>query len=80
MRTTLNIDDDILQTVRERALREQKTTEQVVSELLRLALAARPAASHAAEMTPLYGFLPFESSGRIVTNELINHLRAGDAY
>lgn len=80
MRTTLDIDDDVLLAAKERARREQKTAGQVVSELLRLALTAPPAPSRVAEPTPVYGFKPFAPSGRIVTNELIDQLRADDAY
>jgi hypothetical protein len=80
MRTTLDIDDDILQAAKERARREHKTAGQVVSELLRRALTASPAPSHGQEPAPVHGFQPFTPSGRLVTNEQINALRGDDAY
>lgn len=81
MRTTLDIDDDVLHAAKERARRERKTAGQVVSELLRQALTA-PAASggRVAEPSPLYGFQPFASTGHLVTNEQIDHLRDDDVY
>ena len=80
MRTTLDIDDDILQAAKERARREHKTAGQVVSELLRRALTASPVLSHGQEPAPVHGFQPFTPSGRLVTNEQIDALRGDDAY
>lgn len=81
MRTTLDIDDDVLEAAKERARRERKTAGQVVSELLRRALtSADHAPARVAEPAPLYGFQPFPSSGHLVTNELIDQLRDHDAY
>jgi len=80
MRTTLDIDDDVLRAAKERARRERKTAGQVVSELLRFALTAPPAPMRVAEPRSVYGFQPFAPSGRIVTNELIDELRTDDAY
>ena len=80
MRTTLDIDDDVLQAAKERARREQKTAGQVVSQLLRQALTAPPLGGHIAEPTPLYGFQPFAATGRLVTNEQIDELRGDDVY
>lgn len=80
MRTTLDIDDDILQAAKERARREHKTAGQVVSELLRRALTASPVPSRVQEPAPVHGFQPFTPSGRLVTNEQIDALRGDDAY
>lgn len=80
MRTTLDIDDDVLHAAKERARREQKTAGQVVSELLRLALTTPRAAGIVAEPTPVYGFQPFAPTGGLVTNEQIDALRDDDAY
>lgn len=44
MRTTLDIADDVLQTAKELARREKKTTGEVISELARTALTASPQA------------------------------------
>ena len=79
MRTTLDIDDDVLQAAKERARREQKTAGEVVSDLLRQALTA-PAPSAVREPKALHGFKPFARRGSIITNELIDRLRQDDAY
>ena len=81
MRTTLDIDDDVLEAAKERARREHKTAGQVVSALLRQALTAPAAPSTVVrEPTPVYGFRPFPASGSVVTNALIDELRHDDAY
>ncbi len=77
MRTTLDIDNDVLQAAKERARREKKTTGEMVSELVRSALTAAPADE--TEIS-LHGFRPFARRGKIVTNELIDKLREDDAY
>jgi len=80
MRTTLDIDDDVLLAAKERARREKKTASTVISELARSALTAPPAATVAREPKSFYGFRPFPRRGGIVTNELIDKLREEDAY
>lgn len=82
MRTTIDIDDDVMQAAKERARREKKTAGMVVSELLRQALTAPSPSSVAAvcEPTALYGFDPFPPRGGVVTNALIDKLRESDAY
>jgi hypothetical protein len=79
VRTTLDIDEDVLVAAKERARRENKTAGQVVSELLRQALTAPPPAA-VREPKAVYGFKPFARRGGIVTNELIDQLRNEDAY
>ena len=79
MRTTLDIDDDVLVAAKERAQREKKTAGQVVSELLRQALTAT-APSAAREPKAVHGVRPFPRRGAIVTNDLIDQLRGDDAY
>jgi hypothetical protein len=78
MRTTLDIDDDVLQAAKELARREKKTAGAVISELTRKAL-TEPL-SGVAESSPAYGFRPFPSRGGIVTNEKIDSLRDDDAF
>ena len=77
MRTTLNIDSELLIAAKELAEREHKTAGQVVSELLRQALHARtkkkPKKQQSGEDN--FGFQTIPSSGRVVTNEHINSLR-----
>ncbi len=76
MRTTLDIDDDLLQAAKEIARRAHKTAGQVVSELLRQALTASRTGSDAPEPPAVYGFQPFRAEkGRVVTNDLIDQLR-----
>ena len=79
MRTTLDIDDDVLRAARELARREKKTAGRVISDLARKALAASPAGV-SKETNALHGFRPFPRRGGIVTNELIDRLRDEDAY
>jgi hypothetical protein len=82
MRTTLDIAEDVLQAAKERARRENKTAGEVISELARAALTMPvPAASQASEPRSHYGIRPFPKRGNaVVTNELVNKLREGDAY
>jgi hypothetical protein len=80
MRTTLDIDDDVLQAAKERARRDRKTMGEVISELARSALTAPATTRYAREPKALYGFRPFPKRGGIVTNELIDKLRQDDAY
>ncbi|MDD9983317.1 MAG: antitoxin [Gammaproteobacteria bacterium] len=77
MRTTLNIDDDVLIAVKEVAVRESKSTGAVVSSLLRQSLThGGPDTSRdGAELETEFGFRPFPRRGGIVTNELIDRLR-----
>ena len=74
MRTTLNVDDDILLTVKELARREGRSAGAVLSELARKGLSAG-APDTDTTATGFYGFHPLPARGRPVTNELINRLR-----
>ena len=81
MRTTLDIDDDVLASAKEIARRERKTAGQVMSELVRRALTqASPAGDRAVGVVPSTGFVPFASRGNVVTNELIGKLREEGEY
>jgi hypothetical protein len=80
MRTTLDIDDDVLRAARDLARREKKTAGKVISDLVRRALGAPPPGSAAKEPKALHGFRPFPRRGGIVTNEVIDKLREDDAY
>jgi hypothetical protein len=75
MRTTLDIDEDVLQAAKERARRERRTAGEVISDLARRGLTL-PASSVAdvAEPAELYGFVPFPRRGAVVTNALIDQL------
>jgi hypothetical protein len=78
MRTTLDIDDDVLRAAKELARREKKTAGAVISELARRALTAVPGAERGPKA--IHGFRPFPRRGGIVTNEQIDKLRDEDAY
>ena len=75
MRITLNIDEDLLNAVKEVAARESKSAGAVVSGLLRQSLAHRARAASEAETEAEFGFRPFPKRGGIVTNESIDRLR-----
>lgn len=75
MRTTLDIDDEILAAAKELARRERKTTGRVLSELARRALTGCSSPLTAEEPAPIHGFRPFANRGAIVTNDVIDGLR-----
>ena len=79
MRTTLDIDEDVLRAAKELARREKKTAGAVISELTRRALTTPPP-GRAREPKALHGVRPFPKRGGIVTNEQIDKLREDDAY
>jgi hypothetical protein len=74
MRTTLDIDDDILQAAKERARAEGKTTGQVVSELVRQALTGPRGGSRAGELKLVDGIPVIPARRAVVTKELIDRL------
>jgi hypothetical protein len=78
MRTTLDIDDDVLRAAKELARREKKTAGTVISELTRKALTAAP--ENLKEPRAARGFRPFPRRGGIVTNEQVDKLREEDAF
>lgn len=77
VRTTLNIDDDLLMAVREVARRSSQSIGAVASGLLRQALAGDQTERGGADEEPAaeFGFRPFPKRGGLVTNELIDQLR-----
>ena len=80
MRTTLDLDDDVLASAQEIARREKKTAGQVLSELARRALTQHAASgpgtrSAAIPHWPSGSGLPFATRGAVVTNERIQMLR-----
>ena len=78
MRTTMNIDGDILNAVKEMARRQARPLGELVSTLLRDALCGNDVEIRDAPAR--FGFRPFEKSTRIATNDIITRLReeAGD--
>ena len=73
MRTTLDIEDDVLAAVKELARKQGRTAGEVVSALARRALTG--AAAEVREPRGVYGFLPFAAGEHIVSNETIDELR-----
>jgi hypothetical protein len=81
MRTTLDIDDDLLAAAKELARRERSTAGKVVSRLLRRSLtgAAVPARTRRPRRAPVAGFQPFPArAGVVTTNEQVNALREAE--
>jgi hypothetical protein len=79
VRTTLDIDDDVLQAARERAQRGRRSIGEALSELARRGLIAPAAGLAVREPETVHGFRPFPSRGGVVTNEMINKIRDEDA-
>ena len=78
MRTTLDIDDDLLAAAKELARREGATAGQMVSRLLRRSLTgvSAPAAASRARRKAVAGFVPFPAkAGVVTTNEQVDALR-----
>lgn len=76
MRTTLDIADDVLLAVKERARRQKRTAGEVLSDLAREALTRRRhSPSEVREADSFYGFEPLPHRGEAVSNELIDRLR-----
>lgn len=73
MRTTLDIDDDVLAAAKERARRENTTAGALISRLLREAM-TQPA-STMREPAASYGFQPFASRGHVVSDDTVRALR-----
>ena len=71
MRTTLDVDDDVLQAVKELAAYHGKTMGQVVSDLARKGLEPKPVTARVRNGVPL---LPRGPAGRIVTVQMVEDL------
>lgn len=79
MRTTLDIDDDVLQAAKDRARNQGKSAGQIISELARSALTGFPEGKLKQTSKELHGFRPFARRGGVVTNDLIDKLREDGA-
>lgn len=83
MRTTLDIDDDLLRTAQELARRQGISAGTVVSRLVRAALLApagargKPVAKSAGRSSRL-GFRPLQHGKIMVTNDAVNRLREAE--
>ena len=82
MRTTLDLDDDVLASAKEIARRQNTTAGKVLSDLARSALtqAAAPRAPSPRAPMATHGFRPFASRGAVVTNALVDKLRDEGEY
>jgi len=76
MRTTLEIDDDVLEAAKSLARQSNRTAGAVLSDLARRTLTS--GAAKPASRIGVGGFVPFESRGGLVTNEQIDRLREQD--
>ena len=74
MRTTLDIDDDVLEIAKHRAKAERKTAGQVISELVRQALAEPRERLDFSKVEIRKGIPVLPSRGGVVTKELIDQL------
>jgi hypothetical protein len=72
MRTTLDIDEDVLQTAKELAARRDTTAGRVISELVRNALTPRDQGARKRHGVPV---LSTRNKGELVTPEIVNRLR-----
>ena len=79
MRTTLDIAEDVLLAVKERARRQKRSAGDLLSELAREALTHRYKADPKVKKPKsFFGFEPLPPRGGAVSNELINKLREED--
>ena len=81
MRTTLNIDDEVLAAAREIARRRRTTAGAISSERARRGLAQPKFESAAAEREPepFFGVRPLPAAGRIVGDETVERIREEEA-
>ena len=76
MRTTLNIDEDLLVAAKELAKRKRITTVKCISVLVRVALTTRSRAlKSAGQGAEVFGFIAIPAGGELVTDTLVNELR-----
>jgi len=74
MRTTLDIEEDVLQAAKEIARFEHSTAGRVISRLARQGL-KKSGSSSKKGFVMKNGFPVFPSRGEIITNEMINRIR-----
>jgi hypothetical protein len=75
VRTTINLDDDVLFAVQERARREKRTAGQVLSDLARQALTAQQHRRPDDHAEGRHGFQPLPHRGAAISNALIDRFR-----
>jgi hypothetical protein len=74
MRTTLDIDDDVLLAAKERARKERISTGQALTLLARAGLNSTAVVARRGRKSP-FGITPLPSRGEVVSNEHVNRLR-----
>ena len=74
MRTTIDIEDDVLAAAKEMARLQHVSAGQVVSRLLREAMSGKAGASASGART-VAGFQPFPARGVLITDTQIEELR-----
>ncbi len=76
MRTTLDIDDDVLDAAKELSRRQKLSAGKVVSQLLRQALSGLgPGSAGQTTAATVGGFRPFAARGAVVSDDQVNALR-----
>ena len=82
MRTTLDIDEDVLVAAKELARSQNLSAGQVVSRLLRRVLTGQAGNSSASdvgmESLSVGGFRPFPAGRAVVANDTVNRLREAE--
>lgn len=80
MRTTLDIDEEVLRAAKELARRRNSTAGAVISELARRAL-TEPSSEppRVAETQAFYGFRPLPAGERVVSDQTVERLREDEA-
>jgi hypothetical protein len=83
MRTTLDIDSDVLEAAKELARKQNASAGQVVSQLLRRALTGQTEnlstpQSAKTETPSVAGFRPFPAGKTVVSNDTVNRLREAE--
>lgn len=74
MRTTVDLDPDVLSAARELARRRRQSLGRVLSDLARTAL-TKTAVTVREPDASFYGFAPFPADGRVVDNDTVERLR-----
>jgi hypothetical protein len=74
----LNVADDVLLAVRERARRERRSVGAVLSDLAREALTGGGSLEPGRAPVARHGFRPLASRGPLVSNDLVDQLREDD--
>jgi hypothetical protein len=74
MRTTLDIDDDVLQVAKDLAKAADKSAGKIISDLARKALTQPSRDFRVEETRAIYGIKPLPHRGGVVTSEMVRKL------